>query len=656
MARISRQTAMMCTGCVLMSYGSAFLSAILVILATCCASIAQHAEPVKREILALYDGASEGSADGSRIHRFAELPLNHLGYIVHFHDIRNTLPEPASVMRYRGVLTWFAGGVPDTNAYLAWANDVARRNVQYVILGDIGVDATPRNLFLLNNLLRNIGLQHLGDTVAPTRGVKIAHKDPQLVEFECHLDPVLPDYPVIEPIDSKLRIGLSVEIFSRARSVSSTLVSTSPRGGFAALNYEFCHQKAPTHQGRWLINPFEFFTDAFGREAFPIPDITTISGRRLYFGQMQSQGWMAESQIERYRQTKTVAAEVVLRELVEPFPSLPMTLDLRDSDLQRPGNLQHREPGLHATSVAIKDALLAKPQVDRPGLLALGTKLSRYDLAYPSIANLSATVSPGPSLVFYTPTGDETSYAEDARLQPSDISRLGETLRYTETPRRLKGVNINFHAYAGLHSSTLRAVKTLLQDAATMRLTPVTAGHYARVAQGFFTSRIMALGPLRWQINDRGTLNTVRFERSSELELDLEASSGVLGESRHRNALYIALDESSAEPTIVLRTVGKRAGAAVEGEQWMLSDSNWRVRRLVSSTCYVSFEAQGFGDGEFSWRLAAPIKRRIRVIRGGSDIWQGHAIADADGRLHFKLPVQAIEPVLVEVRCEDERG
>ena len=74
-------------------------------------AVSQEPSPVKREILALYDGAQEGDADLTRIHRFAEMPLNHLGFTLRFHDIRTKLPEPADMERYRGVLTWFAGSV-----------------------------------------------------------------------------------------------------------------------------------------------------------------------------------------------------------------------------------------------------------------------------------------------------------------------------------------------------------------------------------------------------------------------------------------------------------------------------------------------------------------------------------------------------------------
>lgn len=40
------------------------------------------AELVRREILAVYDGREEPRPDQTRIHRFAEMPLNHLGLVV----------------------------------------------------------------------------------------------------------------------------------------------------------------------------------------------------------------------------------------------------------------------------------------------------------------------------------------------------------------------------------------------------------------------------------------------------------------------------------------------------------------------------------------------------------------------------------------------
>ena len=66
-----------------------------------------EAQSINRDVLGLYDGATEPTVEFSRLHRHLEMPLNHLGYKLTLHDIRKGLPDPAQVRRYRAVATWF---------------------------------------------------------------------------------------------------------------------------------------------------------------------------------------------------------------------------------------------------------------------------------------------------------------------------------------------------------------------------------------------------------------------------------------------------------------------------------------------------------------------------------------------------------------------
>lgn len=187
--------------------------------------------------------ARKRAVPSSRIHRFAELPLNYLGFIVRFRDIGTGLPSPAEMERYRGVITWFAGPVANGDAYLAWANQVSRQNLRYVILGDIGVTPDSANLLAVNRLLSGLGIRHTGDTIGPTLGTRIAYRDAGLIEFECRLDPVIPDYPVIAASGPGTQIGLMLETPPSDGRRPAVLVALGGRGGYAALGYEFCHQR-----------------------------------------------------------------------------------------------------------------------------------------------------------------------------------------------------------------------------------------------------------------------------------------------------------------------------------------------------------------------------------------------------------------------------
>src|SRR5690606_4578944 len=62
---------------------------------------------VKRTVIALYDAKREAALHETRLHRFAEMPLNHLGYRLAYHDINVPLPDPDELEGTAAVVTWF---------------------------------------------------------------------------------------------------------------------------------------------------------------------------------------------------------------------------------------------------------------------------------------------------------------------------------------------------------------------------------------------------------------------------------------------------------------------------------------------------------------------------------------------------------------------
>jgi hypothetical protein len=604
------------------------------------AALAQESIPVKREIIALYDGAQEGGANLTRIHRFAEMPLNYLGYILRFHDIRTKLPPPAEIERYRGVLTWFAGPVADSDAYLAWASQVSRLNVRYVILGDIGVAINSANIVVVNRLLDLAGVHHTGDYVAPTLATRVVQKDLSLIEFECHLGPVLSDYPVIDAKGAGTRIGLMLETPPQDGKRKTVLVAIGEKGAYAALNYEFCHQRAPLYQGKWLVNPFAFFGAAFGSGDQPIPDTTTASGNRLYFSTLAMEGWTRSSKVEGLRDTPVLAGEVVLRELIEAFRNLPATIDLQDKDVPKFG----RSGG---QAQVILQRLLASPNAD-VARRRLATTFSRFDSEYPSISNLSPLVSAGPDQIINEPMSDEAAFNNASPVGENEFSALRDTVANTDTPRRLKPVSINYHAYAGEYPALLRSVRDRLQAASLAALTPVSSDRYAAIVDGFFSARVDRVGSATWRISKRGELETVRFDDAEGREVDLQSSVGVIGQRRKGTTLYVALDQT-LEPAIVV--LGPPAPARAGSRGFGLVESRWLVRHVVRGDCGLSFEAQGYGDGSFTWSDAASGRYMITVDRAGQEVLRQTAEADGSGGMKFDLPVSAVDPVTIRVNC-----
>jgi hypothetical protein len=602
------------------------------------AGLAQEPIAVKREILALYDGAQESDADSTRIHRFAEMPLNHLGFILRFQDIRAKLPEPAEIERYRGVLTWFAGSVSHSDAYLAWVRRVSRTNVRFVILGDVGIAINSSNLPTVNQLMAMAGVRLVGEYVTLTLGTRVAREDQSLVEFECRLGPVLPDYPVVTAHGSATHVGLMLETPSSDGRRKSILVSIGEKGAFAALNYEFCHQRPPLYQGQWLINPFAFFRAAFASGDEPVPDATTASGRRLYFSTLESEGWNRSSKIQGFRDASATAGDVVFHEFIDPFRDLPVTVALGAREAAKSGRRDTQ-------SQTALERLLATPNVDllRRGLQ---TTTSRLDLEYPSISNLSPLISQGADHFINRPISDETAYDNQGPVGENAFLMLKETVTRSDSPRRLKPFNLSYHAYAGEYPALLRSVKDQLSAVRAATVTPVSANRYAAIVDGFRNAHIDRIGSAAWRIRDRGALQTVRFDLTDGREADLQLSVGVIGQKQEGSALYVALDET-LEPALVV------LGPPSVSRILALVESRWLVRHVVRDECATRFEAQGYGDGSFTWSGATPGRYLIEVDRANQEVWRGTATADESGSLKFVLPLGATDPVAVRINCAD---
>ncbi len=295
----------------------------------------------------------------------------------------------------------------------------------------------------------------------------------------------------------------------------------------------------------------------------------------------------------------------------------------------------------------ILQRLLASPNVD-PSRRRLSSTFSRFDPEYPSISNLSPLISAGPDHLIYEPMSDETAYNNLGLVGENGFSAVRETATRTDSPLRLKPFNLNYHAYAGEYPALLRSVKNRLREASLAALTPVSANRYAGIVDGFFSARVDRVGSATWRISNRGELQTVRFDAADEREVDLQSSVGVIGQNRNGTTLYVALDET-IEPAVIV--LGPPALSRTVSRGLALVESRWLVRHVVKDECALSFEAQGYGDGSFSWSDAASGRYMITVDRAGQEVWRRTAEADDTGRLKFVVPASAIDPVTIRMTC-----
>ena len=625
----------------------------------------------------------------------------------------------------------------------------------------------------INAVLADIGLRHSGQYVEVPFSPQVIVKDATMLEFERKLDPVMQGFPVLTAENRDVVSHLTLASSRGPEARSSVLVATSPRGGYVSDEFTFIYE-ANRDRVSWILNPFQFFKLAFGPERTPIPDVTTLAGQRIYFSHIDGDGWNNVSEIERYAKAGTMSSEVVLKELIEPFPDLPVTVGLiagdvdpelggdpnsrqiarklfalpqvevgshththpftwdffdhykRDDEVKLIEGQQRVERRLYDRAIGgiMKLAKKEKPQtihqrfiagsaemprsyMRRPfeldleveGALRAAEQLaptgkralvyqwsgdatpfeaavratreagvrninggdSRYDMEFASVAYVPPIGRAiGAERQIYAVNSNENTYTNDWTGPFYAFGKLDETVRNTDGPRRLKAYNLYYHMYSGEKPAALDAVRRHLQSARIGPYTPIPASLYAAIADSFYDVEIHVLADNRWRVSKRGDLQTVRFDEAADLTIDLANSTGVLGQNRHQNALYVALDPEAEEAIVALQPLpapstspspATAAGSTAQPNAPMLIESRWRIAELTRPACGFTAVAEGFGEGRMIWDGIAPGNYVFAAKRGGKVLWRKDVVVDESSRLTQTIEADALSPTALELAC-----
>ena len=711
---------------------------------------------IPRVILALYDGREGKEIAYSTTHQIVEMPLNHLGLVVSYHDINQGLPPIHELQGVRGILTWFqTDAMANPQAFLSWAEAAVNAGKRFVILGNFAVSQdlqkhmTP--LSAINRFLAKLGLRTEGDWQLVTYDMKIAYKDPLMVEFERRMDGPLPPYTQVVKTDGPAKSYLTIRRSGNPQT-DSHLVVVGPKGCYVAAEYTH-YSDAKSNRLEWYINPFEFFRLAFGTDDLPKPDPNTLSGRRIFYSHVDGDGWRNLTEIDRYRKPQVLSAEVIRKEVVEAFPDLPVTVapivaDLDPNWAGTPESLRlakiilsapNVEAGSHTYSHpldwnffaaggtgeprgslrSVLAKIFAGPEAAAEGgspatpgsskkpyrtprsydsrpfslsqeiegsiaflnnLLPPGKKVqvlqwsgdtrpfeaaiaatraagvrninggdTRLDREFPSYAWVAPLGRPvGAQRQIYASSSNETTYTDLWKGQFFGFQHLARTLHNTETPMRVKPFNVYYHMYSGQKLSSLNAVVENLRYARAQEITPIATSNYAAIADGFYTTQIVSLGPKRWRIENRGALQTIRFDHGTFQAVDFVRSKGVIGQRHYQGSLYVALDRAEQLPVITLRdhfASDKMPPAA----QPYLIQARFPVWDLRSRGDQFSFRAQGYGRGDMVWKVpqAGLFEVQVRNVKTLENRLQ--ARASVDGILAFVIGSGVPEPLQVTI-------
>ena len=299
------------------------------------ATLSLWASQPERTIVALYNSENPSIEDATLnlIHQTAEMPLNHLGYILHYHDIAKGLPPASMTKGARAILTWFTeAGVPQPEEFLDWATSMVDEGKRFLICGNLGFtmnSATKEMVDLnhVNRFLQRLGLLYYGIEYETPYALEILEQNPEIMGFERAIDIAdIPDIAIVESISPDNEVYLKMGL-NKPGSRPGAAVVVTPRGGYFQGNCAL-YLELRTGSLRWMINPFLYFARALGREQSPTFDTTTLFGRRLFWSHIDGDGYRSATKIKGFRNCGDVIYQTVLKEY-----DLPITVSFISAEV-----------------------------------------------------------------------------------------------------------------------------------------------------------------------------------------------------------------------------------------------------------------------------------------------------------------------------------
>lgn len=294
-------------------------------------------------------------------------------------------------------------------------------------------------------------------------------------------------------------------------------------------------------------------------------------------------------------------------------------------------------------------ALAATREAGVPNINGGDTRFDSDYRSYGFVAPISVPV--GDERQIYASMSNENTYTDLWTGRFFSYRHVLETIRNTELPIRVKPINLYYHSYS---AEKIASTNALLQAHEAMRgrqIAPVTTSHFARIASGFYTTRLIPMGPRRWRVEDRGALQTLRFDRATDTAVDFAASSGVIGARPVHGNLYVALDPEVAVPVVALTDRAHPLDPDPAGRPYVF-DSRWPVYALSSEGEAVTVSAQGFGPLSMTWVVPRAGSWRVRISQDGDTVWSETLEVGEDRRLTIEPGDEAEAAVEVRIRIE----
>lgn len=643
-------------------------------------------DPMPRRVLVVQSPpADEYQLRASVGVRLLTMPINYLGYGVEFADFEH-LPDNVSPSRYAGVVLWLSGRGDATSQQnlVQWLTQRLDERVPVVLMDDVWP--------MLDDLRDRIGIR-LASAPNSSEPVKIVQQAP-MVGFERQPRPQIDGFTPIELQDGDplltLRQGLYAQVAAAITPwggyvMAPYAVATLPnndesRWVIDPIRFLRAALKLPdmpvpdvtTESGRRMLLVHMDGDGFVSRSELPgnpmagevvrdrvVKRYSVPMAISVIEAELSAQGLHAQLSEQAQRIARDIfnAAHVELASHSYSHPfywgKAAQAQDGETYNLRLPGyqfNLQREIEG----SIRYIETQLAPPGkkvklflwtgdcipgrealewTQRVGVANMNGGDTDATRSHPTLTQVEGLgIDRGGLFQVFAPNQNENVYTNLWRGPFYGFERVIETFEFTETPRRLKPINIYFHTYLTTKAAGMRSLDKVFAYALAQETTPVFASDYARKVQDFANVSV-ARTATGWRLRGLEHMHTVRSPASLGFP-EVRASESVAGFRQRGDEVYVHLSGSSAELRLApTETAGVRlvsANARVESAQQTPSGYRWNL----------------IGHVPLEFTLADADKCTVKA--GGRELV---ATRSADGFSHYKIASHAARPL--EATCRN---